>query len=97
VRHTRAEDRERARQEKRQRRAERTAQRRSRIAGASTPEAAMSGAFDWVRSSARRLSKPTSRSGAQRNRPAAERFMRRATDFLAALGEEMDEQSGDAQ
>lgn len=64
---------------------------RQRLAAAATAEARLNSAFDWFRSSAGALAKNgASRTGLTPNRPAAERAMNVAADYLADLAEAID-------
>ena len=93
-RHTLTEDRERARQADRRRCVTRSDLMRARIAGAKTPEAELSMAFDWLRSSSLRMSKNSTRTGERPDRAAAERIMRDVAAYLARVAEDIDNGRG---
>jgi hypothetical protein len=94
--HAVMQDRRRAADAGRERQRARSEQMRRHVAEAVTPEAALSAAFDWLRSSARRMSKAQTRTGEQRNRPAAERIMRDVTAYLVRVAADIDNGTGDS-
>ena len=90
------EDRERARQAGGRRQANRSDRMRGRLADARTPEAELNMAFDWMRSSARRMSKTATRTGERPDRAAAERIMRDVAAYLARVAEDIDNGRGES-
>lgn len=94
--HTAVQDRRRAADVGRERQAARSAEMRRRVNEAKSPEAALSQAFDWMRGSARRMSKHVTRTGEHPDRPAAERVMRDVTAYLARVAADIDARGCDA-
>jgi hypothetical protein len=91
-RHTHAEQAARKLQAGMQRQATRSEQMRRRLAEAKTLEAEMSMAFDWARSSIRRTAKKgVTRTGEQRNKPAADRAMRMVIRSLVMVAAALDD------
>lgn len=91
MRHTMADDAQRARDARSARADRRMARMRDRLAGAQTAEARLSTAFDWFRMSAGRLAaRGTGHDGSRPNRPAAERIMREVADYLARAAADID-------
>lgn len=84
MRHTMADDAQRARDAKAAKADLRTERMRARMDAAVTPEARLSSAFDWFRGSVSRLAtEGIGRDGSVPNRPAAERIMRDMAAHLA--------------